>query len=377
MTRSEMYDRNLEMIKAAADHKQVDHIPLLSMAQTWAIAYYGTTAEDALSSAEREYEVYAKHLLDMPFDGTLFFGMNRPLKIYDSLGFSSCCISSDGVTLQAKDVSLIGDDDLDDYIEDPAKALLGMLYRRYPAFHGSIEDAVAALLQSVQAFSQFGAKSAGVNEYLRKNVGVPFCIAGGINLAYEKYAFTRGFGTALTDLRRRPEKTLDAIEATYKLVAPVPGAPETYPWLMNPVTTPTYLNRKSFEKFFWPTAKRAYDILFANGQRSCLFMEGKWAHVYDHLLDYPKGSFVTFVESDDFIQAKKDLGDKFVLIGGMSQPLMREGSVEDNIVHVRNIMEQCGPSGYMFAPTHGLLSANDVKAENMKAICEFVQGYRF
>lgn len=376
MDKSALFDKRIELLRAAAKHEKVDHVPILTMGQTWAISYAGTTAEEALSSPQREYEVYAKHLHDMPFDGALFFGMNRPLRVYDSLGFSPAFISSDGVTLQSRDLSVLAEKDIDAFIQDPMMCLKSAVYRRYPALQGDVDTAVSALAKAVQELQKFGAKNAGVNAYLRENVGVPFVIGGPVQPALEKYIFLRGFNDGFKDLRRRPEKVLEALEAAYTLVDPALGSGSDYPWRMSPVTTPTYLNRKNFEKFFWPTAKRGYEKVINNGETVFMFMEGNWEHVYDHLLEFPKGSIIAFIENGDFIKAKKDIGDKVALVGGMPVQLMREGTVQQNIDHVRNIIDTCGMEGIMFAPTLGLLSPGDVNPENMRAICEFVQTYR-
>jgi uroporphyrinogen-III decarboxylase len=98
--------------------------------------------------------------------------------------------------------------------------------------------------------------------------------------------------------------------------------------------------------------------------------------VYDHLLELPKGSVVAMLEADDMIQAKKDIGDKVALCGGMRAELLRDGTKQQNIDAVRRIIDECGMEGIMMAQTPCLLSPGDVNPDNIKAGCEFVRDYR-
>jgi len=79
MDYAKKYDDNLALIKRAANHEKTERIPTLSMAQTWAISYAGETAASTFTSVEKEFDVYSKHLHDIPFDGICLFGMNRPI----------------------------------------------------------------------------------------------------------------------------------------------------------------------------------------------------------------------------------------------------------------------------------------------------------
>lgn len=370
------YNEKIDLFKKAMNHEKVDHVPVLSFAQTWAIAYAGETCETTFTSEEKEFEVYAKHLQDMEFDGTLLFGMNRPLPMYDELGYSAFFFSKDKVTIQHKDNSVIADDEIDEYIQNPLKFLRNkVMYRRYPALRQDAPGDIAALGQALQNMLAFAAKNEKIPAYLEEHVGVPQITGNLVEPALDRYICYRGFQNGMADLRRRPQQVLDALEATYPIVA-VNGPQPEFPFAFYPVVTVTYLARKMFEKFFWPTYKRTADEIINNGGKIVTCMEGKWAHVYDHMLEFPKGTIMACVESDDFIQTKKDIGDKVALVGGMPVQLLRDGTVQENIDHVRNIIDTCGMEGIILCPTTGLLSPDDVNPENMRAVCEFVQTYR-
>ena len=377
MDKTALYDQRLARVKAAANHEKVDHVPVLSMAQTWAIAYAGTNAEDTFSSQEREFEVYSKHLRDIPFDGTCLFGMNRPLPLYNSLGYSPFFFSKDGVTIQHQDNTLLPDNEIDEYIENPYKFLRNKaLYRRYPALRGGLISDMKALANAMQMMMAHKTKTDAIPGYLREQVGTPMVCGDLLEPALDRYIGYRGFQNGMADLRRRPEQVLKALEATYPIVAPAPGAMKDFPWTFFPVVTATYLNRKNFEKFWWPTAKRAMDAVVAQGGKVGIALEGNWSHLYDFLLEMPKGSVVAFLEGDDMIQAKKDIGHMVALSGGMPVQLLREGTKQQNIDYVRNIIDTCGTEGILFSQSQGLLSPGDVNPDNLRAVVDFVHEYK-
>lgn len=370
------YNKNVELFKKAMNHEKVDHVPVVSFGQTWALGYAGETYETAFTSTEKEFDVYAKNLKEIGFNGTLLFGMNRPLQMYDELGYSAFFFSKDKVTIQHKDNSVLADYEIDEYISDPLKFVRNkVLYRRYPALRQNSPNDMAALGKALQNMMAFAEKNNQVPAYLEEKVGVPMITGNLVEPALDRYICYRGFQNGMADLRRRPEKALEAIEATYPIVA-VSGPQPEFPFAFYPVVTVTYLGRPAFEKFFWPTYKRTADEIISSGGKIVTCMEGKWSHVYDHLLEFPKGTIMACVESDDFIQAKKDIGDKVCLLGGMPTQLLRDGTVQENIDYVRNIIDTCGTEGIVLCPSTGLLSPGDVNPENMKAVCEFAQTYR-
>lgn len=376
MNYQEKYDKRLAMLNGFADHEKLDYVPVASMAQTWAMDYAGETAETTFTSVEKEFEVYGKHLKELDFDATALFGMNRPLQLYNSLGYSAFFFSKDHITLQHQDNRIINDDEIEEYIQNPLKFIRNKgLYRRYPVLRQDFPTDIAALGEGLKMMMAFGEKNAQIPEYLRNHVGAP-CFGGDLmEPALDRYICYRSFQNGMADLRRRPQLVLDALEATYPLVAPTPLPKQPFPWAFFPVVTATYLSRKMFDKFFWPTAKRSIEGILNTGGKVIVALEGKWAHVYDHFLEFPKGSIICALEDDDFIQAKKAIGDTVALAGGMPVQLMREGTKQQNIDYVKNIIDECGSEGIMFMPSQGLLSPGDVNVDNLRATIDFIHEY--
>ena len=377
MDYSTLYDQRVQLIKDVADRKKISHVPVVSLAQTWAMSYAKTNAHDTFTTVEHELEVYGKHLKDLGFDATLLFGMNRPLDLYMSLGYSSFFFSDDDITIQNKDNQVLSLEELDEYIADPIKFLRNkVIYRRYPAFQ---KNAPAAIMTAISKMLAFKKKNDSIPEYLRNNVGAPVLVSSNdlVEPALDRYIGWRSFAEGMIDLRRRPEKVEEALEATYEhVVAPAPGKREDFPWAFAPIVSATYLNPKQFNRFFWPTFEKMCNTIIDNGGKVMVALEGTWGkEKYERLNEFPKGSMIAFIEGDDFLEVKKAIGDKVTVCGGIDSNLLRTGTPEENVEHVRRVLGEVGTEGIMLAPGKCWLSPSDAKAENLKAICDFVHAY--
>ena len=376
MSKAELYDKRLAMIKATVNHQKPEYVPVISMAQTWAMAYAGEDCTTTFTSQEHEFDVYAKHLLDMNFDGTMLFGMNRPLALYESLGNSAWFFSKDKISIQNLDNMILPENEIDEYIENPLRFLRNKgLYRRYPKLREEFPNNLQALGNGLQMMMAFGAKNQAIPEYLREKVGAPILAGDLMEPTLDRYIGYRTFAEGMSDLRRRPDKVLQALEATYMLTGPAPGPKEDYPYAFFPVVTATYLSPKMFYKFFWPTAKRAMEGIISNGGKVMIALEGKWEHVYECLNELPAHSVIAVLEDDDMIAAKRVIGDKVTLCGGMKVQMLRDGTKQECIDYTKHILDECGHEGIMITQSQGLLSPGDVNPDNMKAVVEFVHEY--
>lgn len=377
MDYEKMYDEKVARLKAAANHEKVDHVPLISNIQTTAIAYAGETGQELLKDRNREFEAYAKILRDFYFDGTLLFGINRPFSVYDPLGSCNGFFSEDGVTLQQHDQKgQIPDDELDEFIENPMKYIQSkILYRRYPNLRQEPPKDKEALFAAFGGLMQYMEKTNAVPKFLREHVGTPLVTGDTVEAAFDRYDALRGVVNGYSDLRRRPEKVLEAMKAIEFLVMPSQPAYLDFPWVFAPVVTVSYLSRKNFEKFFWPTYKRQLDAIISKGGKVIIGLEGSWSHAYDYLREFPKGSIVAVVEDDDMIQAKKDIGDRVAIAGGISINMLKNKTKQECVDHVRHIIDECGMEGILITMSQSALSPNDLNYENLKAVNEFVRDY--
>ena len=69
------------------------------------------------------------------------------------------------------------------------------------------------------------------------------------------------------------------------------------------------------------------------------------------------------------------MGDHIAFIGRIDSTMISVGTPEENVEAVRKVIDACGTVGYSLAPGKCLLSPSDAKAENLKAINDFVHEY--
>jgi uroporphyrinogen-III decarboxylase len=112
------------------------------------------------------------------------------------------------------------------------------------------------------------------------------------------------------------------------------------------------------------------------GTQTFVFMEGSWEPYYDFLNELPANCMIGNLEADDPIEAKKLIGDKITIAGGVPLNLLRYGTKQQCLEHAKRIIDACAPGGgFIFTTDKALLSAGDVKIENLIAVNEFVHEY--
>lgn len=374
------FDEKCKVWNNLANHVPNDHMPIVSMAQTWAIGYAGKTIEDCLKGLNQEIEIYGKHLLDMPFDGVFIFGLNRPLNAYKHLGFSPYFASPDGVTIQASDnTAIIMDDELERFIADPNKFFREVaIARRYPELMKDYPADVTALkaaLKDIMAFATAGSKR---DKALKKTYQTP-AICSGLPTSppFDQYLCYRGFKTALMDIRRRPEMVKEACEAMVPLFAATDKKYPNFPWVMNPVVGATYLNPKQFENIFWPSYKKVLDSYIDRGGKVLVAMEGRWGkEKYSFLNELPKNSIIAFVEDDDPFEVKEIIGEKCAVSYPFPVNLLKYGTKEEVLNHAKSVIDRMGTTGVYLSTDKCLMSPGDINADNYRALAEFCQEYK-
>jgi hypothetical protein len=78
---------------------------------------------------------------------------------------------------------------------------------------------------------------------------------------------------------------------------------------------------------------------------------------------------------DNPFEMKKALGDKVCITGGMPCHLLHSGTVKENIAYAKRLIDELSP-GYIFSTDKMVSYPIDCKAENLKAVNDFVRDYR-
>ncbi len=192
--------------------------------------------------------------------------------------------------------------------------------------------------------------------------------------------FLRGMKGAMMDMYRCPDKLLAACDMLFdwRQKKAVPFPPDAYG---NPRRVFMALHRgsdgfmsvKDFEKFYWPTLKKA---ILATVDLGCIvapFFEGVWNQRLEYLLDFPKGKVVFHCELTDVFRAKKIIGNRMCIQGGVPPTILQAGTPQEVEDYTKKVIDEVGKGGGLIIRPG---SASDyARPENIRAMVETVKKY--
>lgn len=372
------YEQKVRTLKNVAAHIDNGRMPIVDMAQTWAIAYAGGTLGECIDSAENEMRIYGRHVQDIDFDGVFIYGVNRPMGMYRGLGYAPYFPAGDNITLHCDaNTQIIMDGELDRFIENPAKFYKEVaVSRRYPALMQDDAAALQALKGSLRAMLDYKSRIAKKQKQLKK-LGTPSCsdLNAMVSPALDQYMTHRGITNFIKDMRRQPEKVLAACEAMLPMSMPA-GKMHDFPWAICPVVSVNYLNPKQYEKFFWPTFETSINAYIAQGAKIQIALEGTWGVNAESLSQFPKGSIIAYVERDNYFELREKIGGKVALGYPFPTQLLYNGTKQEVMDEAKRVIDRAGGTGTFFSVDNCLLSAVDAKAENYAALAEVSHSYR-
>lgn len=180
------------------------------------------------------------------------------------------------------------------------------------------------------------------------------------------------------DIRRNPQKIIDASDAIYPYIFALqtPSNPHPEGSVSTPLHMPTYMREKDFVKLWLPSYKRMIQEWASIGVRTSAFLETDWTRYYDIVKDeFPCGMMLRLEEVDPQT-AKDKLGDKFII--GQMYPLsmLRHGTKQEVLDKAKEILDIMLPGcGYMFGFGTFPIVPEDINLENYIALMEFVRDY--
>ena len=208
--------------------------------------------------------------------------------------------------------------------------------------------------------------------------------AGGLmGPAFDQIANTyRGWKGVITDMFRRPEKLIAAMEKMTDgaLAKMTPADPKRRgPQFAGGGAihrgSDRFLSQQQWEKFYWPTWKKSMVKAIELGYKVNIFAEGFCENRFEYFLELPKGKVMIRFTDTDMFKAKKVLGDRFSLAGSVPLTLLQMGSPADVDEYCKKLIKVCGKGGgYILRSDTDFIQ--EAKPENVKAMADSVKKYR-
>lgn len=223
----------------------------------------------------------------------------------------------------------------------------------------------------MQYFTAFG----GAVERLRTECAMPSAICGILKSPFDIIADKfRGYIGMTMDLHERPDEVMAAVEAMMPHMLAIAKA-SADPARILPVSIwmhrgcVPFINPQQFDRFFWPTLKPIIEELWADGHQTLFYAEGKWHHHWDRFLELPEGSIIVHCDRDDVFAAKKKLGHKFAISGGIPNALLSFGKPDEVRSFCRRVIREAAFDGGYIADA-GAIMQTDTSIENIRVMTE-------
>lgn len=388
-TINELRNYRRQIIRQAASFEKPDRIPHMSFYISWPVLDAGYKFSQALYDWDLMEKVMVEHEQKYDFDAVQCLGTRNPMKITEALGVQKYIIDDENDFMNIQDEVYIEHDELYDLAENPIKAYWEKIMpHKYPLFKPGIgKEPFVKAYNEQKAFMDYTVR---INERFVNELGVPAHsspMCGYLSTGAEQVFGMRGIKGFSISLRRdinAVKAACDAIdtsgfEYTMNTLRNSPEGPDPKTSLDALVNTlvNTVVSNKQFEKLVWNDRIKPYlDLMVEKGKQMRIYMHGPLDRFYDYYQDYPKGSLVFMSESNDVFEVKKNLPNA-AICGGLTTLMMGHAGTQECIARTKLLIDELGSQGGLILCINTMgMYRQDTKADNLKAVSEFIQTYQ-
>ena len=360
------------------DGKKPKRIPITTVIYAEAAApYAGVELKKAQWDPTYSEAYIDKIAADIPTDKAAIGAAPRIAPFYEMLQAKAIKMG-ENYSMQHPEVYSLEADEYDAFIADPYKCLMDIcMPKLYPALAGDKGSAMLNLLKAYQIRADFVAKqgayaAAAVNKY-----GFALLPPGGFTEAPLDFVadFIRSFSNTMSDLRRYPDKVAAACEAAtpHMIKCGLVPTSSKFGRTFIPLHMAPFMNRKLFEKFYWPSFKALLDGLAAGGAECRIFIENDWTPHFDYILDFPGCAELQF-EYGDPKEIQQKFKGRHIMSGMFPITMLQTHTKQQCIDFAKMLMDTFGPDGnFIFNTDKGIYSIKEPIATNVKAVFEYVR----
>ncbi|NSW84285.1 MAG: uroporphyrinogen decarboxylase [Syntrophothermus sp.] len=381
-----LFQERLKRYQGAIALAPIDRVPIAPGSNYFAEVYSGLTHYEFVYDNSKWMEADKKFVEDFPEVDALRSGrIWGPL--HDIVGFNLYKLPGRDLPVNVQFQFIEGErmkpDEYDLLINDPVEFMFERFLPR--AFNemknrGSARS-YAAFLKAGMAQMALGAAMRNRALYLQEELGMPQPMTGVMLAPFDMLADgLRGLRGIMIDIRRRPDKVLEACEALIpelvNAALAIADPLRRYPIFM-PLHRGCYpfLSPKQFDEFYWPSLKKAMLMLIDAGYTIRAYLEGDWGPNWHHIRELPKGKVLCDIDNQgDIFKAKADFGDCQCIAGGVPDSLLILGTPDEVRERVKLLCETVGKDGG-FIVNGGCGIPYNTKPENFRALIDATLEY--
>lgn len=257
-----------------------------------------------------------------------------------------------------------------------------LLPRKYPELFSEGKEKAQIALKTVveeQIYNLVTGPFAKIDSITKTKYGVTGMFTGmmyvlhPLDILFDDF---RGFKGTITDLRRRPKQVKEACDMLYeKKCNHFTNISEPFPYAVAMPHIPAYLNAKQFCEYYFPYMQDMYTNIAKAQSKVVLSLQGRWMHILDCYLEFPKDSCVIMVDDDDVIEVKHTVGVNQIIGGGIKLQNIRLSSFDENKDYAKKIIDSCAPGGgFIFTSDKSCTCTGDIN-QNLIDIFNFAHEY--
>ncbi len=389
----ELYAARLNRYVTAMRAGTPDRVPLRPLAAEIAARYAGMSCQEVTHDYNKAFEAVIRCCRDFDWDAVVpnmvyvWTGLTEAmgLRYY---GVPGIHVGPD-VAFQYREPSehdaFMKREDYDALIEDPVRFLYETWLPRVsteisgkgePSSYRNNLAFVKSGMAMLSYFNAFG----GQVERMRRECGTPSSICGMLKAPLDILADKlRGYVNLTFDLMEIPEKVLAACQALMPHLAYIaltsadPSGTLPIPIWMHRTCVP-FINREQFDTIHWPTLRPIFEALRAQGTQVLMYAEGKWDAHLETFGQLPAGSVIFHLDRTSPEAARRILGGRFCLSGGVPNALLAFGTPDAVKAKCRELIETIGAGGGYLMDASAIMQ-NDATVENLRAMTEATLEY--
>jgi len=189
----------------------------------------------------------------------------------------------------------------------------------------------------------------------------------------------RGTRGIMLDMYRNPDKLLEATEKVLPIILKTAAHLAKKSGVLRVSMalhkgSDGFMSPEQFKTFYWPTLRKLILGLIDEGLTPCPYFEGDYTSRLEIIGDIPKGKAIYGFVLTDIFKAKKVLGDRVCIRGGVPYSLLCTGTPEEVKQYCKKLIDVVGKDGG-FIMGAGAHIPYEAKIENVRAMADFTKEY--
>jgi len=375
-----------KLVDDAARFKKPDRVAFMPSFFMWSPLDAGLSVWEACTDWERNAAAQRRFYETYKFDVfTAQSGLicNPPLML-QGVGDGYYFFNNERQSIELDDHALMEADEYDQANADLHRFIWEVLLpRKFPKWNSL---SVGSLVEPLKEWTRHIDHLNGLAQ-IASDLSLPTQGAVGMPLAGLEYLVNnlRGMQGTSIDIRRQAAKVLEfcegldvAFDTFAKQVRENGITNESAAFdISGAMLAHNFLSPSQFEKYYWPALKKALDLAVEKGLTVFLFCEGRIARLHEFFDEYPKGHIALYIEQDDIYEAREAMPN-ICLVGGMTTHYLANVTPEESVRKAKTLIDDLGKDGgFILGPDKMMSYSRDAKAENLKAVCDFVSEYTF